>query len=93
MGQHFEKRGPAAAGETVAFGKLDQRQDRRHACRPASRRMRRLIEVKPYPPVLAIAVQAKERKDDVKLGSRLHQADRGGSFAHRRAQCRKPTRW
>jgi elongation factor G len=28
-----------------------------------------LVEVKPYAPVLAIAVQAKERKDDVKLGA------------------------
>ena len=27
-----------------------------------------LVEIKPSPPVLAIAVQAKERKDDVKLG-------------------------
>ena len=26
------------------------------------------MEIKPSPPVLAIAVQAKERKDDVKLG-------------------------
>jgi elongation factor G len=32
-----------------------------------------LIEVKPLPPVLAIAVTAKERKDDVKLGQAIHK--------------------
>ncbi len=37
-------------------------------CRPASSRMPALADVKPSPPVLAIAVQARERKDDVKLG-------------------------
>jgi len=67
MGQHFEKRGQAASGETVAFGKLDAAKTggtlssgkQPHAA---------LVESKPSPPVLAIAVQAKERKDDVKLG-------------------------
>src|SRR6188472_2267950 len=53
MGQHFEKRGQAASGETLSSGKQP------HAA---------LVESKPSPPVLAIAVQAKERKDDVKLG-------------------------
>jgi elongation factor G len=32
-----------------------------------------LVEVKPYPPVLALAVAAKDRKDDVKLGQALHK--------------------
>ena len=67
MGQRFEKRGQAASGETVAFGKLDAAKtgdtlssgEQPHAA---------LVEIKPTPPVLAIAVQAKERKDDVKLG-------------------------
>jgi elongation factor G len=66
-GTQFEKRAPAAAGETVAFGKLDSARTgttlstgkQPHAA---------LVDVKPLPPVLAIAVQAKERKDDVKLG-------------------------
>ena len=40
MGQHFDKRGPATAGETVAFGKLDTPRPATR-CRPASRRMRR----------------------------------------------------
>ena len=70
MGQNTEKRGAAKAGETVALGKLD------HAttgdtlttgkqAHPA------LATVRPYPPVLAIAVAARERKDDVKLGQAL----------------------
>jgi elongation factor G len=70
MGQNTEKRGAAQAGETVALGKLD------HAttgdtlttgkqAHPA------LATVRPYPPVLAIAVTARERKDDVKLGQAL----------------------
>jgi elongation factor G len=67
MGSHFDKRPQAAAGETVAFGKLDNAKTgmtlstgkQPHAA---------IGEVNPLPPVLAIAVQAKERKDDVKLG-------------------------
>jgi elongation factor G len=67
MGQHFEKRGPATAGETVALGKLDGAKtgDTLSAGKTAHAA---LAEVKPYPPVLALAVNAKERKDDVKLG-------------------------
>ncbi len=72
MGQTTEKRGPAQAGETVALAKLD------HALtgdtltagkqpHPA------LPRTAPYPPVLAIAVTAKERKDDVKLGQALQK--------------------
>ena len=67
MGAQFEKRAQAAAGETVAFGKLDHAKtgDTLSAAKQAPSA---LVEVKPYPPVLAIAVQARERKDDVKLG-------------------------
>jgi len=67
MGQHFEKRGPANAGETVAFGKLDGAKTG-HTVSSGKQPHKALIEVKPAPPVLGIAVQAKERKDDVKLG-------------------------
>lgn len=67
MGQHFEKRGPAGAGDTVALGKLEtagtgatlSTGKQPHAA---------VFEVQPTPPVLAIAVQASQRKDDVKLG-------------------------
>ncbi|HTS40375.1 MAG TPA: elongation factor G [Xanthobacteraceae bacterium] len=68
MGQHTEKRGPAAAGETVAFGKLDHAKTG-DTLSTGKTVQASLVEVKPYPPVLAIAVHAKERKDDVKLGA------------------------
>ncbi len=70
MGQNTEKRGAAQAGETVALGKLDHATtgDTLTAGKQAHPA---LASVKPYPPVLAIAVAAKERKDDVKLGQAL----------------------
>jgi len=67
MGQQFEKRGQAMVGETVALGKLDSAKSGdtlSSGKQPAAA----IAQVKPYPPVLAIAIQAKERKDDVKLG-------------------------
>ena len=67
MGQHFEKRGQAASGETVAFGKLDAAKTG-DTLSSGKQAHAALVEIKPSPPVLAIAVQAKERKDDVKLG-------------------------
>jgi elongation factor G len=72
MGPNSEKRGPAAAGETVAFGKLDNAKtgdtlSTGKQAHPA------VAKVEPLPPVLAIAVSAKERKDDVKLGQALHK--------------------
>ena len=67
MGSNFAKRGPAVAGDTVAFGKLD---GAKTGDTLSSGRQARgaIATVTPYPPVLALAVQAKERKDDVKLG-------------------------
>jgi elongation factor G len=84
MGQHFEKRGPAAAGETVAFGKLDNAKtgDTLSTGRQAHAS---LADVKAAPPVLAIAVQARERKDDVKLGvafTKLTEEDPSLSVEH-----------
>jgi len=84
MGQHFEKRAPATAGETVAFGKLDGAKtgDTVSAGKQA---VPALVEVKPYAPVLAHAVQAKERKDDVKLGAaftKLTEEDPSLSVVH-----------
>jgi len=72
LGAGTEKRGPATAGETVAFAKLDNAKtgDTLSAGKqphPA------VAKVEPLPPVLAIAVAAKERKDDVKLGQALHK--------------------
>jgi elongation factor G len=67
MGGTFVKRGPAKTGDTVAFGKLELAKT---GDTLSSGRQPRgaVVKIVPYPPVLAIAVQAKERKDDVKLG-------------------------
>jgi elongation factor G len=70
MGQNSEKRGAAQAGETAALGKLDHANtgDTLTAGKQAHAQ---LAKVAALPPVLAIAVAAKERKDDVKLGQAL----------------------
>jgi elongation factor G len=70
LGQATEKRGSAQAGETVALGKLD------HAATGdtltvGKQAHRPVAQIRPHAPVLAIAVAAKERKDDVKLGQAL----------------------
>ena len=72
VGQTTEKRGPAQVGETVALGKLDHANtgDTLTAGKQAHPA---LTKVAPLPPVLAIAIAAKERKDDVKLGQALHK--------------------
>src|ERR1700722_17076446 len=72
VGQGTEKRGAAVLGETVALAKLDKAKtgdtlsSGRQAHAPVAK-------VEAYPPVLAIAISAKERKDDVKLGQALHK--------------------
>ena len=68
MGQHFEKRAQAVTGDTVAFGKLDHAKTG-DTLSSGKQPHAAIATAKPYPPVLAIAVQAKERKDDVKLGA------------------------
>ena len=72
VGQTTEKRGPATVGETVAFGKLEKAKtgDTLSAGKQAHPAV---AKVEPYPPVLAIAISAKERKDDVKLGLALNK--------------------
>jgi elongation factor G len=72
VGPSTEKRGPAGAGETVALGKLD------HAhtgdTLSSGKQVHAAIgALKPYPGVLAIAISATERKDDVKLGLALNK--------------------
>jgi len=72
VGQSSEKRGPAGVGETVAFAKLEKAKTGQTLTAgkqpPAA-----VAKIEPYPPVLAIAISAKERKDDVKLGQALHR--------------------
>jgi elongation factor G len=72
LGQSTEKRGPAAVGETVAFAKLE-RAKTGDTISAGKQPHSPLAKVAAYPPVLAIAISAKERKDDVKLGQALHK--------------------
>jgi elongation factor G len=70
IGQTTEKRGPAMVGETVAFAKLDKAKTG-ETLTAGKQPHPPIAKVAPYPPVLAIAISAKERKDDVKLGQAL----------------------
>ena len=72
MGQGSEKRAAAGPGETVALGKLDHAKtgDTLTAGKLAYPAVGRVV---PFPPVLAISISAKERKDDVKLGQALNR--------------------
>src|SRR6187401_2525164 len=72
LGSNNEKRGAATAGETVALGKLDHARtgDTMTAGKQAHKPV---AQITPYPPVLAISIAAKERKDDVKLGQALNK--------------------
>jgi elongation factor G len=67
---HENKRAAAEAGETVALGKLDSVKtgDTLSSGKTAPKA---LVSVAPSPPVLAMAVAAADRKDDVKLGQAL----------------------
>jgi elongation factor G len=72
VGASTEKRGPAAVGETVAFAKLDKAKTG-DTMTAGKQPHTAVANVVPYPPVLAIAISAKERKDDVKLGQALNK--------------------
>ena len=71
-GQSSEKRGAAGQGDTVALGKLDHAKTG-DTLTSGKEPHAPVATVAPAPPVLAIAVAAKERKDDVKLGQALHK--------------------
>ena len=72
VGQNMEKRGPAMGGDTVALGKLDRARTG-DTLSSGKQAHTAIAEVKAVPPVLAIAISAKERKDDVKLGQALQK--------------------
>ncbi|MDB5564023.1 MAG: elongation factor [Tardiphaga sp.] len=69
-GSHDSKRAAAEAGDTVSLGKLDQIKtgDTLSAGKTAPAA---LVNVIPAAPVLAMALAATDRKDDVKLGQAL----------------------
>lgn len=84
FGQANDKRGPAEAGETVAFGKLDHAQTG-DTLTTGKAPHAPVADVQKTPPVLAIAVSAAERKDDVKLGlaiAKLIEEDPSLSVVH-----------
>jgi elongation factor G len=72
VGQTTEKRGPAMVGETVGFAKLDKAKTG-ETLTAGKQAHAAIAKIEPYPPVLAIAISAKERKDDVKLGQALNK--------------------
>jgi elongation factor G len=81
---HDTKRAAAEAGETIALGKLDtvKTGDTLSSGKttPAA-----LVTIEPTPPVLAIALAANDRKDDVKLGQallRLNEEDPSLTLIH-----------
>jgi elongation factor G len=81
---HDTKRASAEAGETVALGKLDSVKtgDTLSSGKTAPKALARL---EPLPPVLAIALSANDRKDDVKLGQallRLNEEDPSLTMIH-----------
>jgi elongation factor G len=81
---HDTKRATAEAGETVALGKLDNIKtgDTLSGGKTAPPA---LATVEPTPPVLAIALAAADRKDDVKLGQallRLNEEDPSLTMIH-----------
>jgi len=69
-GSATEKRPNATAGDTVAFGKLDGAKTG-DTLSTGKTPPEPVADVPPIPPVLSIAISAKERKDDVKLGQAL----------------------
>jgi elongation factor G len=84
VGQQSEKRPPALPGDTVALGKLDHARTG-DTLSSGKQTHPALAVVTPYPPVLANAVAAKERKDDVKLGAaftKLTEEDPSIVIAH-----------
>lgn len=70
LGSHQNKRQSAAAGDTVALGKVEHSKtgDTLTAGKAAHPP---LVDMSAHPPVLSTAVTAKDRKDDVKLGQAL----------------------
>jgi elongation factor G len=72
VGPSSEKRGPAVGGDTVSLGKVD-RAKTGDTLSSGKQPHAAVATVTPYPGVLAIAISAKERKDDVKLGQALQK--------------------
>ena len=89
-GGHDTKRAAAGPGDTVALGKLDavKTGDTVSGGKTAPAA---LVRLEPLPPVLAMALSATDRKDDVKLGQallRLNEEDPSLTMIHNAANPR-----
>jgi elongation factor G len=71
MGQTAQKISGAALGETVAFGKLDP--VRTGEAISTGKPVPPLVDIASPEPVMALAVRARDRKDDVKLSSAMQK--------------------
>jgi elongation factor G len=83
-GAQGEKRAAAEPGDTVALGKLEQARTGQ-TLTSGKKEHAPIAAVSPHAPVLSIALLAKERKDDVKLGqaiNKLIQEDPSLSVVH-----------
>ena len=83
-GAHDTKRASAEAGEMVALGKLDSIKTG-ETFSTAKTAPAAVVEIAPSPPVLALALAALDRKDDVKLGqalARLNEEDPSFTIVH-----------
>src|SRR6185312_8319951 len=72
FGASQEKRGAAKTGDTVALGKLDAVKTS-ETITTGKKAAKQLAPLSPPPPVMALAIAAAERKDDVKLGLALNK--------------------
>jgi elongation factor G len=72
MGATVEKRGAGKIGETIALGKLDPIVTA-DTITTGKQPVPPLVEITSLPSVLGLAIAARDRKDDVKLGQALHK--------------------
>jgi elongation factor G len=72
LGKDQSKLGSAAAGDTVALGKLDAVATGA-TLTSAKGGMKPLVTLTPPQPVYAFALRPKERKDDVKMSAAIHR--------------------
>lgn len=72
VGKDHTKLSSAAAGETVALGKVDGARTG-HTLVSTKGGMKALVELSPPDPVFVVALRPKERKDEVKLSTSLQR--------------------
>jgi elongation factor G len=71
-GAATEKRGAAQAGDTVALAKLEPIATG-DTVTTGKQPPKQIATIAPPPPVMGLAIAARDRKDDVKLGQALHK--------------------